>query len=467
MITETVQPNIKNFIKSLRDIGYSFEIAVADVVDNSITANAKRIDIIIVPSPEIILELLDDGFGMAEEELVEAMRLATKDPDEKRDKNDLGRFGLGLKTASFSQCKKLTVVTKKDGKICARRWDLDYISQVNEWDLISPSLSEISKYYSYKKLCTYDNGTFVVWENIDRYEENKLSETINDLRKHLSLVFHRFLVARPGIHKVEIYINEVIIEAFDPFNKDHPATQQLPEEKIFLYGEQVIVQAFILPHHSKITRSEYEYFATSEGYIKSQGFYLYRENRLLICGTWWGLHKATDAHKLVRIKIDISSAQDRFWGIDVKKSKAYPSNEIKSELRRIINKVTTQGSKPYSGRGRKIKDNTSTRFWELIPYGNKLRFELNQQHPLLVQMFQELSDEQTDLVEKYLKCVQSYIPIEAIQFQLQQRPHDIDQNSILSENEVQSLLDFLKEKGIKPEEILKTEIFKDINDDDE
>ena len=119
-----------------------------------------------------------------------------------------------------------------------------------------------------------------------------MATTISELRDHLSLVFHRFLEARPGMKKIDITINENKITAFDPFNKNHPATQQIPDEKIYLYGEQINVQPYILPHHSKIEKREYDFYATAEGYIKSQGFYLYRENRLLIYGTWWGLHKA-------------------------------------------------------------------------------------------------------------------------------------------------------------------------------
>lgn len=461
MITETVQPNIKNFIKSLRDIGYSFDIAVADIVDNSITASAKNIDIQIIPEPELSFELLDDGIGMNEFELVEAMRLATKDPDIKRNKNDLGRFGLGLKTASFSQCKKLTVLSKHKNQIFARQWDLDYISEVNEWELITPEISSFFETQLYEKLNKSDSGTLVIWENIDRYDKQKMSSTISDLGNHLSLVFHRFLEQRPGIHKINITVNGRRIMPFDPFNRNHPATQQIPEEKITLYGETIVVQPFILPHHSKIERNEYDFYATVEGYIKSQGFYLYRENRLLIYGTWWGLHKATDAHKLVRIKIDISSEQDKYWGIDVKKSKASPMEEVKNELRRIINKVTVQGSRPYSGRGRKINDHTTIRLWSLIPHDNKMSFELNKEHPLYQNVMESLDDNQYLLIDRYLKSIQAFIPIEAIQAQLQERPHDIDQKSILKDEDVQCLISYLKEQGNELAELIMTDLYKD------
>jgi len=146
-----VNPNVGNLITSLRDIGYTFEIAVADVIDNSISAHAKNIHIFAVTHPSTIVSILDDGKGMTNEELIEAMRLATQNPLNVRSEFDLGRFGLGLKTASFSQCKKLTVASKKNGVFSIKQWDLDFISDQNEWVLITPDLD------SYQALPSFQN----------------------------------------------------------------------------------------------------------------------------------------------------------------------------------------------------------------------------------------------------------------------------------------------------------------------
>ena len=324
MKEQIVNPCVGNFIKSLRDIGYNFEIAVADVIDNSITANAKQIKIYAKSNPEISFCIIDDGFGMTEEELMEAMRLAGKDPSKERKEYDLGRFGLGLKTASFSQCKKLTVLSKKEKLIHAAQWDLNYLEEKNEWLLKIPNIDELQYREYIDELKEYESGTIVIWEDIDKCDTNSFTEIIDILRKHLSLVFHRYLEGSIRGRKISMYINNSKLEAFDPFNISHPATQELSIEKIKIYGQDVIIQPFILPHHSKVSRQEYERYATEDGYTKSQGFYLYRENRLLIYGTWWGLHRIKDAHKLVRIKIDISNKQDKYWGIDIKKSTANP-----------------------------------------------------------------------------------------------------------------------------------------------
>ena len=461
MQTEKVKPNISNFIKSLRDVGYSYEIAVADIIDNSISARASKIKIYTVPEPEIILAILDDGDGMTNDELIEAMRLASRDPETEREKNDLGRFGLGLKTASFSQCKKLTVVSKKNNKISAKQWDLEFISEKNDWLLISPTkyehlplINELNKQVS---------GTLVVWENLDRFKKQNYKDNIDKLRKHLSLVFHRFMDGSVSFTRLEIAINDNILKPFNPFNTEHPATQIISEEKIKLFDSEIIVCPYILPHHSKISQQEYERYATEEGYTKSQGFYLYRANRLLIYGTWWGMHRAIDAHKLVRVKIEIPNNKDFLWGIDIKKSSAYPADEVKNDLKRIIRLITEKGSRPYTGRGKKIIDKSVNRFWYLAPFNGDIRFVLNQNHPLYERLIEGLEQSKVELLNLYLKSLQAYLPLEAIQAQLQQNPHNVKQEELLTKEDLENLVTILKAGGLNKDYIsnlLRTEIFR-------
>lgn len=462
MKTEIINPNLSNFIKSLRDVGYTFEIAVADVLDNCISADATKIEIYTVPNPEIILCILDDGKGMCEEELTEAMRLASKDPSDIREKKDLGRFGLGLKTASFSQCKMLTVLSKKDNKISVKKWDLDFISQQNEWKLITPDIESLENLPLLNELRNQEHGTLVVWQNIDRYNENDFTDKIDILRKHLSLVFHRFLEGSDSFNRLKISINNNSLKPFNPFNAKHAATMEKTSEKIKIYKTPIEITPYILPHHSKVSNQEWNEHATDEGYIKSQGFYLYRANRLLIHGTWWGLHKATDAHKLVRIKIDISNDQDEYWGIDIKKSIAHPIPELKKDLKRIIGEVTKEGSRPFTKRGRKINDKTVTKFWETIPVENEFRFALNKEHPIYQKLVQNLSVDNKYWLNIYLKSIESYLPLESIQSQLQQNPHEIKQQSALTHEEIVILAEELKNSGLDQDyinQLLKTEIF--------
>lgn len=461
-----VNPNVGNLITSLRDIGYTFEIAVADVIDNSISAGAKNIHIYASTLPSIQVSILDDGEGMSNDELIEAMRLATKSPLNVRSENDLGRFGLGLKTASFSQCKKLTVSSKKDGLLSIKQWDLDYISNQNQWILTSPEISNYENNPLFKRLLEYEAGTLVIWEEIDRVNKIDFSNIIDSLRKHLSLVFHRFL-EQVGLKKLKISINNSTLEPFNPFNIDNVATQQINEEKLKVFNEYISIQPYILPHHSKTSQQEFERYATEEGYTKSQGFYLYRGNRLLIYGTWWGLHKISDAHKLVRIKIDVSNTQDGLWGIDIKKSTAKPISEIREDLRRIIGEVTERGSRPYTGRGKVISDKITKRFWNLVPENDQVRFVLAYDHPIYKELVNNLDETTQELLSMYLKGVQAYLPLEAIQAQLNQNPHSIKQLMLINEQEVTKFAAILNGLNLDKDTLttlLKTELFKNRND---
>lgn len=462
MRTETVNPKLGNFIESLRDVGYTFEIAVADVLDNSIAAGAKNVKISALVKPEPSFAILDDGVGMNGLELVEAMRLATRNPNDPRHKDDLGRFGLGLKTASFSQCQNLTVVSLKDGKISARQWDLKLLAKRDEWLLVTPDSADIEMLPLITDLKGQKSGTLVVWRILDRYTSDNFGKEIDRLRSHISLVFHRFIEGVTLKRRLRIEINGAVIEPFNPFNPDHKATQESPEEIIRFNRYKIGVQPFILPHHSKISQQQYEHFATEDGYTRSQGFYLYRANRLLIYGTWFGLHRAVDAHKLVRIRIDIPNNQDRLWGIDIKKSTATPIPHIRKDLKRIIQQVTDRGAKTYSSRGKKISDKNVIRFWQLMTtHSGNARFVLNQDHPL----YQELLTVQDDssFLIAYLRGIEAYLPLETIQAQLQQSPHDLDQRSAFSEDDIEKLTQKLKNSQL-PEEFIQqfliTEIYK-------
>lgn len=456
-VHEEVNPSVRNFIKSIRDFGYTFEVAVADIIDNSISAGASKISIHCLND---VFALLDNGIGMSENELKECMRLASKDPSQERDKKDLGRFGLGLKTASWSQCKRLTVISKKDDQVSSRCWDLDYIEKHDKWLLLKTK--KIDNKPLYKELEKLKTGTLVVWENIDR--NKKITDSLEKLRHHLALVFHRFMEGAGRFGKLQISINKNPIIPFNPFNEEHPATQEIQIEKIKINNKTVSITPYILPHHSKLSSQEYERYATDDGYIKSQGFYLYRENRILIYGTWWGLHRATDAHKLVRIRVDIPNSLDTHWGIDVKKSTARPTPEIRGELKKIIKQITVKGSKPYTGRGNKIKDLTVERFWQLKQLNDsKIRFCINKEHPLINKINMDLSKDEKTLFETLLNGLEAYIPLDAIQANLQSRPKEIHQESALSENELVELAKKLTELGMTEEEIqawTKTELFK-------
>lgn len=460
---EIVKPNLSNFIKSLRDFGYNFSIALADIIDNSIAADSKKISIETNMNPEISLSILDDGFGMTELELIEAMRLGSKDPEEEREKKDLGRFGLGLKTASFSQCKSLTVITKKENKMSFKKWDLDLIEKENEWLLITPNLNEFKHISLLEKLNAQKSGTLVIWEKIDSIQKENYYEELNLLREHLALVFHRFLDGSIRGRKILLDLNNNLIKGFNPFNESNTATQTLPEQLIKFENKTVKITPYILPHHNKLSNEEYNKYATNDGYTKSQGFYLYRSGRLLIHGTWWGLNKISDAHRLIRIRVDISNDQDEIWNIDVKKSIASPNMFIKGELKKILNSILNRGKNVYTRRPKVLEDKTIIPFWEVSHSTDSIKFLINQHHPILVHIKKEMSDQEISFFSTYLKGIEAYIPISAIEAYAITDPQKIKQKELIEETEKKELLDALLNLNLTKEqidELLKTEIFK-------
>ena len=288
-------PSAALLIESIRDIGYSLETAIADLVDNSISAGSKNIKILLINDSDNkpFLSVEDDGEGMSEEELLSAMRLGSKDPNIVRRKDDLGRFGLGLKTASFSQCRQLTVESSKSGKSTSMTWDLDLVREKNAWIVRK-------NYIDDNKL-----GTKVIWKKIDRtkLEINSVYTNLilNNISEHLSLVFHRFIDGFASSEKkVNIYINGNLLESFNPFNENNLATIK-SEKRVYSYkGGNIKIQSFILPSRLKVKDyEEWKKYEGEAGHAKNQGFYVYRANRLIIKGTWFGLLKNQNLQNFV------------------------------------------------------------------------------------------------------------------------------------------------------------------------
>ncbi|MFT6656114.1 MAG: hypothetical protein ACJAWI_002892 [Marinomonas primoryensis] len=300
----------------MRDLGYSLATAVADIIDNSITAGATEVDIycdLTCEKPTLVI--IDNGSGMTEDELLLAMKHGSANPKQAREPNDLGRFGLGLKTASFSQCRNLTVVSSINFIVCGAEWDLDHVSKRDEWCLSILDDEDIKKIPYLGQLGA--TGTAVVWTKLDRLFEDQYGSKRNEIvfekldlvDRHLSLVFHRFLAGEVKHHpKFSIRINGKPVDAFDPFCRKIKATQVLPEEIVRVDGMEVVIQPYILPHHSKLTAKEYDFYEDRSSFISNQGAYIYRNGRLMAWGDWFRLVPKGEATKLARVQIDFPNA---------------------------------------------------------------------------------------------------------------------------------------------------------------
>jgi len=421
-----VPPSPISLIQSLRDIGYSIQTAIADIIDNSITANAIHIQIRCAwNSGDSWLAVIDDGDGMTRNELINAMRFGSISPLETRSENDLGRFGLGMKTASFSQCRHLTVLSKKNQRISCCEWDLDSIAENSKtgWMLGVLDMDSIHKrsnlelvYREY--LADVKSGTIVLWEDIDRvYDQGFMKETeehfnalIDETREHLELIFHRFLSPDPGQKRTIIAINGDELIAFNPFNPQNLATQELEQLQIPISNSKIIVQPYILPHHSKISRQEYERYAGEGGYLQNQGFYIYRNKRLIIKGTWFRLAKKEELNKLIRIRVDIPNSLDYLWKIDVRKSQASPPEAIKVALRQVIEKIETAGQKVYRQRGARLSERVESPVWNRRAVGGTIIYRINREHPLVLAFLEKVSPEERDYLQQIITMFENSFP---------------------------------------------------------
>ena len=434
-------PDASSMIETFRAIGYNLETAVADIIDNSISAEAKNIYIErIWHGGKSIITIMDDGHGMNGAELINAMRPGTQNPLAERAETDLGRFGLGLKTASFSQCRKLTVLSKKkDYAPIFWSWDLDYVAQTNEWNLIKwiPD--------GYKNaLDTQDSGTLVIWTDLDRVlplttsetdekAKRKFSNSLERVRQHIAMTFHRFI--EDGI--VNIYWCGNIIEPWNPFYpclEENYTETPAPQESIFGGGT---IKGFVLPHKSRVSEHAYKVGEGMNGYPAQQGFYVYRGKRLLLAGDWLGIFRKEEHYKLVRIQIDLPNTLDTNWQIDIKKSKATPPAACRDQIEQYAKKIRSVGENVFRHRGKILKYRAGQDFqplWLDKTKGGKWSFVVNRDH-LLVKNIKELAKSEPDkAIDTLLKFIEESIPTKAIYIkEAHEETKDMDKQEVQKE----------------------------------
>lgn len=431
-------PSAASLSASMRDLGYSLETAVADLIDNSISAKADRIDIICAVSGEVpMVAILDNGKGMTEVELLAAMRHGTDNPKRRRLPKDLGRFGLGLKTATFSQCRSLTVVSISGTSICGAEWNLDRIDAADDWILSVLDKNDIQALPHVDRLGKH--GTAVLWRELDRMLEDEVGdrreEIVNEklevVGRHLALVFHRFLSGEvKGYPRITLAINGRPIAAFDPFCRKNPATQVLPEEIVRIGDAEVRLQPYVLPHHSRLSALEYEYYQDRSDFISNQGGYIYRNGRLMAWGDWFRLVPKGETTKLARVQIDFPNSLDEVWTIDIKKSRARPPHAVRERLRQIIDGIASRSMLVHRGRGQKLFQETQVPFWERYADREGIRFSINGQHPIIVALAERLSSENAGLLCTLLDSVAASLPVEMIYSDYSTQPREINQRSV-------------------------------------
>ena len=417
-------PRAGAIVESLRAFGYDLPTALADVVDNSISAGALNIWLRFEWDGETsAISVTDDGHGMNASELVEAMRLGGGGPLAERKPHDLGRFGLGLKTASLSQCRRLTVRSRRAGMLVheTRCWDLDVIAARDDWRLLRAADSAGERHLT--RLSVLPHGTAVLWQNLDRLtrgqdaqnekHQRRFLERIEGVRLHLGMVFHRLL---SGSSPIRLFINERPIQPWDPFMEGHPASARLPAETLRLGDVRVPVRAFVLPHFSKLTKLEHEAGAGPRGWLAHQGFYVYRRNRLLVAGDWLGFGWTKDEHlKLARIAIDLPNSLDQEWQINVIKSRATPPLSLRDDLRRIAECARSRAKAVYTHRGARLTPQGSperVHLWAPMAKNDRVFYKINRDHPLVRHFGSGAADAQA--FRALLSMLEETVPIQHI-----------------------------------------------------
>ena len=350
---------------SLRDIGYDASGAVADLVDNSIDADARNVEITIhADGADSWIRIADDGTGMSRGQLDEAMRYGSA---RNYDETDLGAFGLGLKTASLSQCRRLTIATRTSprSRIEIRRWDLDRISRRDAWELQRLTPSECPNHLTdpLRDGC----GTVVLWERLDRVLDYsrpdgaaamaRLDALRVQVAEHLAMVFHRFIDGnlRRGRNRISIFLNGIWLEPWDPFALSESKTRDLKRQWLPLrHGNRthrVGIRPHILPNQIQFSSPEaHAEAAGPKKWNRQQGLYIYRRDRMIQSGGWNRLRTTDEHSKLARIAVDIPPAADEAFRTNVSKMTVTLPNELRPTLRTLVSGVVSQAQDAYRQR---------------------------------------------------------------------------------------------------------------------
>ena len=407
--------------------GYSLQASVADIIDNSISADCSNIWIkFLWNNGSPWLAIIDDGRGMNRTELEDALCFAGKSSSEKRSKSDLGRFSLGLKTASISQCKHLTVAVKSnEGTLSIGEWNLEEDSV--DPDYISASIFETEDLHAdsflnsflKQEFETISSGCLVLWRSLDlsivgdgrSADERRFSEKMNLVHLHLERTFHRFLNPERGFSTKNMYFNNTQITGFDPFGpSNNPARVELPSQKIRLQGEEVKIQPYILPHRSKVSEPEYKKYSGEEGYLQNQGFYIYRNRRLIQHSTWFRLIKKEELNKLIRVRVDIPNSLDELWKIDVRKSLAQPPESVRNQFKNVIRRIEGAGKMVFKKRAAKISSKNIISIWSREIIEGKIQYKVNEEFPLLKDIIEKSEKDFSTKIKMCLDQINQCFP---------------------------------------------------------
>jgi hypothetical protein len=420
--TVEIVPDAVSLMEAMRAVGYTAEAAIADLIDNSLSAGADSIDVEYDPHDDAFVAVLDNGRGMDPAELTRAMRHGSRNPADPRHPADLGRFGLGLKTASLSQCRRLTVVTRRSGITSALRWDLGVVQGSGAWLAVLPTEEDVRSMPLHDRLIARPSGTLVVWQDLDRLVAGaedvvrEMTVKFAGLRDHLALVFHRFKAPEAGHPAVTIRINGLPLPRRDPFLHENTFRQPLEGQSLRHARGSVHIHPCVLPPITRLTRDEIELAGGREGLRGTQGFYIYRNRRLVIWGTWFRLVPKHEFFKLTRVQVDIPNTFDDLWSLDIKKSAAQPPDFIRTRLRELIPHFANASKRTITYPGRRLQAQAAfVPVWARIePAHGQFRYDINTEHPIVQAFADTLADGQRRQLSTLLDVIAASLPLQGI-----------------------------------------------------
>lgn len=469
--TDEIIPDPESLLESIRSVGYSLKEAISDLIDNSISANASRIDVIIDLENSGEFHLLDNGDGMDHQKLVSSFRLGSTNPKITRDENDLGRFGMGMKTASLSQSRSVTVTSKQNNNIVSRTLDLDEVSSLKKW--VIGEKEQQSDIIS--KLKEIEHGTIVSWEKIDhsKISKEENNNLLFEIRNYISLCFHRFM--ERSNNKIAFYLNNVIIKPVSPVVEGAQVFSEIALNDI-----DSKMRAFTIPiRKENKSVSVFNSFELFNGVENQQGIYIYRSDRLLCFGGWLGIVKPNNSYKLCRVIIDFKNdySSDNKWNIDIKKTKAEIPYEYRREIKRFVQKAQKDSSIKIGKYNRNEIGTSISNLYEdaelwVIKKNNKFgywEYSLNINNPIFKGILEKVKKYELEVL---LKIITRNIPIADIIDNNDEEPanHDmlyaeIDLEDVLfnEKKQVEKLLQIFlqtgKTKSDAIEKILSVEPF--------
>ena len=353
-------PDPERIVRGLRDTGYNFNTAVADIIDNSISACATRVSIHVNMAPDMKVKvyIADDGCGMDSDGLKNAMRYGSV---ERTEKNSLGKFGLGLKTASTAFCRMFSVLSRTSGDDTVRKvqWDLDYIARRGAWLLQFPTIDQ-DELDELDSVAEGGHGTLVVWDKVDRLlkdykkfsaAEKGLNKILEELRFHISMVYQRYLdCTDERAQNVTITVNSVPVSPWDPFCTKEKTTNLLQHENVVVTmpdgsKPEFRIAAYIIPKKGDYSSIDAEKDARVSNDF--QGIYVYRENRLIHSGDWFGFLKKEPHFSLLRVEFSFDYRLDELLSVDIKKSRILLIGELADHIVKFLGAPRREAEKRY------------------------------------------------------------------------------------------------------------------------